>query len=1000
MKWIGLLGLALTISGGVQSQEYFQQHVAYDIHVKLDDQAYVLRASEEIVYTNNSPDTLTFLYFHLWPNAYRNHKTALAKQLIRMGNTSLAFAPQEDLGYIDSLAFTLDGKPCVWEFDEEHIDICKILLERPLLPGQQVTVATPFKVKLPSGHISRLGHLGQTFQITQWYPKPAVYDTAGWHPMPYLTQGEFYSEFGSFDVHIELPENYTVGATGDLQTQSEIDRLERLAQETETWIDARKQNDDWQDYREEMACPASSESFKTLHYHQEKVHDFAWFADKRFHVLKGEVELPHTGNTCTLWTMFTNRQARLWAESIEYMHDAVYYYSLWNGDYPYAHATAVDGTISAGGGMEYPNVTVIGSAQSPLSLETVIMHEVGHNWFYGILGSNERDHAWLDEGINSYNEQRYLSTKYPNGGLYSTSPPEGFTRFIGLHHYGLKDQHYFVHMLRARPNRDQPLNIRSDLYSDLNYGVIVYSKSAVFLNYLRHYLGDSVMDSAMHFYFDENKFKHPAPQSFEYAIEYTSGQDLDWFFKDVITTTGKLDYGIQKVKVRDGQTTVRLKNSGELNSPVHIALMDGDRVVEEKWVNGFAKDSTLTFAATADRVQIDPEKVMPEVRRENNYARSKGLLKRTEPVQLKLMGAAERPDLNSLYYMPVFGINVPNGFMPGLLLYNSSIPNKRFSYYLLPMFSTRGLKPVGLGSVAYSIMPSKSVFESIELGVHGKRYMERYEQGQDHIYNRVIPYATFYLRPPAYNGLFSHEFTVSSISILNQVPVFNTDGSVERDLISKTYNRFDYDFEIDHPVYRTTGKWRLEEHNQDQGFFRTSLELREVINIKGRVRTSFRVFAGTFLLNQSTDPAYNWRMDGQSYRTDYAYDGEVLDRTGTSDLLSRQMMETHGAIKVPTAWGQSNRWLMAINWKAKPTRLPIGVFADVGINHSSDFVADAGLYAAIIPDIVEVYVPLAYTSNVRKEINANGFKFHELIRFQFDVDRINPIKYIRRVEIP
>src|SRR5690606_10936306 len=139
-----------------------------------------------------------------------------------MGNTAMYFASDDELGYIDSISFALNGKLCLWEIDKENIDICKVYLENPLFPGCSVTISTPFRVRLPSGSISRLGHVGESLQITPWYAKPAVYDTAGWHQMPYLTQGEFYSEFGSFDVFITLPEIYVVGATGDLQTVSEV----------------------------------------------------------------------------------------------------------------------------------------------------------------------------------------------------------------------------------------------------------------------------------------------------------------------------------------------------------------------------------------------------------------------------------------------------------------------------------------------------------------------------------------------------------------------------------------------------------------------------------------------------------------------------------------------------------------------------------------------------------------------------------------------------------
>ena len=227
--------------------------------------------------------------------------------------------------------------------------------------GQSIKVATPFKVKIPSGDISRMGYVGESFQITQWYPKPAVFDQNGWHQMPYLTQGEFYSEYGTFDVSITLPTNYVVCATVDLQTESEIEFLNVMAEKSQAKLD--KADGDF-NKGGSSSFPASDSTLKTIRYTQKDIHDFAWFADKRFEVLKGEVELPNSGRKVTSWAMFVPHHTELWSNAIEYLNDATFYYSKWNGDYPYNHVTAVDGTISAGGGMEYPNITVIGNASN------------------------------------------------------------------------------------------------------------------------------------------------------------------------------------------------------------------------------------------------------------------------------------------------------------------------------------------------------------------------------------------------------------------------------------------------------------------------------------------------------------------------------------------------------------------------------------------------------------------------------------------------------------
>jgi len=565
-----------------QTNPYFQQQVDYTIEVSLNDTEHSLKGFESFIYKNNSSQTLDKLFIHLWPNAYKNAKTAMSKQKFRQGDFFMLWAKPTAKGYIDSLDFKVNNTPAKWDFFEGQEDIAVLTLPQPLAPGASITVSTPFFVKLPSGSISRLGHIDQSYQITQWYPKPAVYDNKGWHPIPYLTQGEFYSEFGSFDVKITLPDNYTVGATGNLQTQSEIERMDRLANEVSS--------------DNTMEFPPSSPNLKTLHYIQSNVHDFGWFADKRWMVRKGEVELPASKRKVTTWALFTQAEKAIWEEeSIRSINDGLYYYSLWSGDYPYDVCTAVDGTISAGGGMEYPNVTVIGSSGNASQLRTVIIHEVGHNWFYGILGSNERDNAWMDEGINSFFETRTLMATRKDSTM-EVGLQLGQLNIQKL--LGLENLSYsylteeLPYLIAARTGEDQPIQAPSDDYTNLNYGGIVYKKTALAFNYLMAYLGEAEMNRCMAAYFEAWKFKHPSPEDLEEVFEATSGKNLDWFFDELIPTTYHVDYAVRSGKSNDGVYSVKVKNRGQIASPFAVEVLRNGQSKSLVWTEGIKPRSS------------------------------------------------------------------------------------------------------------------------------------------------------------------------------------------------------------------------------------------------------------------------------------------------------------------------------------------------------------------------------------------------------------------------
>ena len=557
------------------SQDYFQQEVNYNIDVTLNDTLHELKAYETIEYINHSPDTLHFLYFHLWPNAYSSNNTPLAKQLIRIRGKQKLFNDPELKGYIDSLDFKVNDKRVFWELLPEQPDICHISLEVPLRPRDTIVITTPFRVKIPKGVTSRLGHIGESYQISQWYPKPAVYDQTGWHEMSYLDQGEFYSEFGKFDVQITLPANNIVGATGNLQTESEIEMLYKLSANTN-----RINNE----VSLENEFPPSSKQLKSLRYTTEQIHDFAWFADKRFNVQKSKVILPHSKKEITTMVLFTNEQSELWKDALQYVNDAIYWFSEKIGDYPYQNFIAVQSALTSGAGMEYPGITVIGLEYDAYSLDEVISHEICHSWFYSALGSNERRHPYLDEGLTSAYTDRYMREKYPNKKLWEIYVPnKRWADFMKIKKMPIQRMQELEWLVQARNNLEQPLNLHATDYTELNYTVMLYNKAPVAFNYLRAYLNNSVFDSTMREYFRQWKFKHPQPNDLREVTEANTGIDLAWFFDDLLGSTKRLDYKI--VRLQNEQ--LLMENMGELVSPLLIAGMRKDSIIFKKWIDGF-----------------------------------------------------------------------------------------------------------------------------------------------------------------------------------------------------------------------------------------------------------------------------------------------------------------------------------------------------------------------------------------------------------------------------
>ncbi|GAA4333431.1 M1 family metallopeptidase [Flaviaesturariibacter amylovorans] len=488
--------LLLLCLGNPASGQYWQQRTDYVIEATLHPRARTLDGFERLTYHNASPDTLRYIWFHLWPNAYKNDRTAFSDQLLRNGRTDFYFATPEKRGYINRLDFRVNGQAARTEDHPQHIDIVKLHLPAPLAPGASAQITTPFHVKLPYA-FSRSGWDGAHFNITQWYPKPAVYDATGWHPMPYLDQGEFYSEFGSFDVRLTVPENYTVAATGQLQDTAELRKLRTWKQvQKPTTVTPAAGNRPGQRPGTRPAGPAlppESGVTKTLRYLQDSVHDFAWFANPDFHIKHDTLLLP-SGRKVDLF-LYSTSNPKDWEQlGPGYVKDALRFYSREMGEYPFSTLSVVQGPESSYGGMEYPTIAVIDPSLRGNELDATIAHEIGHNWFQGILASNERDHPWMDEGFNTFYENRYFEQKYGAGKRSQ------WERLLFL--------------TQAQQRLDQPISTPSDSLSALNYSLVPYYKTAAWLASLERYMGRGRFRAMMRGWYERWRFRHPQPGDF------------------------------------------------------------------------------------------------------------------------------------------------------------------------------------------------------------------------------------------------------------------------------------------------------------------------------------------------------------------------------------------------------------------------------------------------------------------------------------------------------
>ena len=589
---------------------YWQQKVDYDMEISLIDTAQQLTGFSKIRYTNNSPDSLDRIYMHLYPNAFQLESVKYREYIGNAGRESRAKYFKDRLdGFtskIDvhdfSVALPKEGASWIHKIpilDEYKIDdtILEATLLKKLAPGKTVRIDLNWTHHVGE-MVERAGYYEGQYNMAQWYPKMAVYDQEGWHADVFHAEGEFYGEFGNFEVKFDLPKAFIIGASGivtngdpgwnSVKVDTSID--------FEVWVDM---------YDSTYVEPDSTER-RTVTFFAENVHDFAWVASKNFLYEGGQHE------DIDVHVLYDKGRGEKWTKDVlERSIRAISWLEEKFGKYPYPQVTTTDRIKS--GGMEYPMLVMNGRES-----EGLIVHEYGHIYFYGILANNEVDEAWLDEGFTTTQTTHYLLDRYGDHG-YDLSLDEDRAEFPKKHwpkeHDLHSDQWSAIDFMRS--GHDEPISRSSYMYNNSSaYRRNAYTKPALMLTELKYILGDSLYYAAMRYYYDKWKLKHVNEQRFVAAMEEFTGEELDWFFDAWLHTTHHLDYGIKSFKKSpdgDGTWSVKLgiESIGKRFIPLLIETTFEDGTTDRRWWKNHLWRYEDTFNYSVDKkpisVTIDPD---------------------------------------------------------------------------------------------------------------------------------------------------------------------------------------------------------------------------------------------------------------------------------------------------------------------------------------------------------------------------------------------------------
>lgn len=633
-SWL-LAGLVMLSASLTAQPSRWQQQVDYKMSIDMDVNTNRFTGKQVLTYTNNSPDTLKKIYYHLYWNAFQPNSMMDVRSQ-ELGKTKIGNRPDwdsrvrdrianlkpDEIGYQRVKSLKMNG---VDQPFKEQETILEVTLTKPILPKSKVVLNMDFEAQVPL-QVRRAGrdnpNTGVRYSMSQWYPKLAEYDYDGWHPNPYIAR-EFYGVWGDFEVKISIDRNYMIGGTGYLQNAQNIGF----------------------GYQTPGTTPVVPKTAKlTWHFTAPNVHDFMWAADPAFkHVVR---QVPNGPTIHVLYKDKPNDAANdaAWTKVADAAVSVLPFIEKKFGKYPYKQYSFIHG---GDGGMEYPMSTLL----SGPSLGTAF-HEWMHSWYQMILGTDESKYAWMDEGFTSFGES--LVTEYyqsldkdkpaVTGAGVSTGPKRTIVDpSMKESPHASSYRSYFA---LAKSGLEEPMTTHSDHFeTNFAYSIASYSKGEVFLEQLGYIVGAGVRDQILLDYYNQWKFKHPNVHDFIRVAEKTSGMELDWYQEYWVNTTKTIDYGIDSLFEQSGSTKIRLKRTGKIPMPIDVVitfrdgskemhyipmyLMFGSKPVEDasmprtvydawKWTHPTYQISTSKKLQDIKSVEIDPSGRMADINPRDN----------------------------------------------------------------------------------------------------------------------------------------------------------------------------------------------------------------------------------------------------------------------------------------------------------------------------------------------------------------------------------------------
>ena len=902
--------------------------------VEVDDEKKTATVFQELIFFNQTNDTLTNIVLNDWMNAYGNKNSDIGKRFADEFERAFHLAKEKDRGRTENITISNQEKSFLtYERNENRADVIQVRLQSKLLPKEKITLYLTYTVKIPNARFTKYGYYDDGgMYLKNWFLTPARYENKAFVKNNNNNLDDIANALCDYDLLLKI--NQKNAAVSDLdEIQLEIVNNQKHysfsgknRMDFSLFIDSKKE----------------FEIFKN-----EKVEVVTNFKDNRINDLQRALVIDKISN---------------------WVNERI-------GNYPNKKIVVSK--------IDYERNPFYGLNQLPAFIAPFpdeFMYEIKflktyiNTFIHSTINLNPRDDNWIYDGMQVYLMMKYIEEFYPGikmmGNVSKFKPVKGYN-LVSLDFNG---QYSYFYMLMARKNLDQQLNIPKDKLIKFNEKIASKYRSGLSLKYLNDYSESNLVDKTIPVFYNANLKQQRSADDFESLLKQNSTKKIDWYFDKIINSRETFDYKFDAVTKTKDSISFRLKNKTETNVPISIYGTKNREIVFKKWIDALPKDSLYTISRNeADRIIINYKNEVPEFNLRNNWRSLKGLRLSNRPIKFIFFKDLEDPNYNQIVYLPTIEFNLYDGFYPGMRFHNKTILDKPFIFDINPTYSTKTQSLTGKGSILFNQFNRNSNLYHIRYLLSGNTF----HYAPEARYFKVTPIINFRIRPDDYRDNKIQSITFKQTIIDREKSSFTTSENTENYSVfsAKYYNgrteiTNHYNFITETQFSKNFGKLQAEMQ------YRRLFDNNRQLNI--------RVFAGTFLYNTTTTNFFDFGLDRPS---DYLFESDYLGRSETKGIFSQQSIVADGFFKSIFETRFANRWMATTNISCNVWNW-VEVYGDIGAfknkNIPAQFVYDSGIRLNLVTDYFELYLPV-YSSNGWEIGQQNyGERIRFIITFQPD----------------